>query len=56
MSLRPYWKRHPVQARVCAALLLIVSPVLVPAIIVVVHWGEVVEQVRDLWKVMRTGT
>lgn len=53
-NLHPYWRRHPQQMRTVAILMLIVSPILLPMILLAAHWeeicGEFASCYREIWK------
>lgn len=55
---RPYWKRHPIQMRATAILMLIAAPILVPLVLLAAHWEtiwrEVAGTVKEIWNVVRT--
>lgn len=57
---RPYWRRHPVQARACACALLITLPVVLPIMALCVSWrmvvGEYRDQYRETWRILTKGT
>lgn len=50
MSVRKYWRRHPIQLRVTAAVLLVFIPVILPIGTLVFYWSEVLEAIADQYK------
>jgi hypothetical protein len=59
MSIRKYWRRHPVQLRALALVLLIVMPAYLPIIAVVQYWRDILDEVaaqyRETWRVLIKG-
>jgi len=59
MSIRPYWKRHPLQARILALAMLLTCPVSVPIFLVIGYWQEIKEgfcdNVATLWNIVMRG-
>ena len=49
---RRYWQRHPIQRRATAALLLILSPVLLLPFLLVVYWQEIIQAASDAFSGM----
>jgi hypothetical protein len=59
MSIRKYWRRHPVQLRALALVLLIVMPAYLLIVAVVQYWREIADEIRvqyrDTWRVLVKG-
>lgn len=54
--MRPYFKRHPYQLRIAALLVLLVSPILLPLMIVWAHRRDFTDCVKESWKFLTAPT
>lgn len=53
--MRPYWQRHPIQARIAAALILLSFPVVVAICLFIEHWDDIVDEAKSMWSVLLSG-
>ena len=53
MALRKFWKEHPVLLQVCAVIMLVLSPVLLPAMLIFQACKEVWEDRGDIKRMYR---
>jgi hypothetical protein len=52
MSLRPFWKRHPLLLRLVAGTMLLFSPLLMVCVVISIAWAdrdEIKGLFRELW-------
>lgn len=54
-ELKPFWQRHKWLVRPAALAVVIFSPIVIPVLLVIEHWDDVVGVYQECWRAMRTG-
>lgn len=49
-KLMPFWQRHLILLRVCTLVCVILSPILVPTVVLINNFDEVKDTMKDIWK------
>ena len=55
-ELRPFWRRHPYLIRPAALVCLVLSPLILPVMLVIEHWdGDVADYFDECLRALRKG-